>query len=62
MTCLKHLYHSEGKPSEPGILFPFKLDIVLLISCSVICRVSALFCSVPTEGKSNEFKKCSTVF
>ena len=49
-------YHSEVKPSGPGHLFAFNLEIAEFNSSLVISDVNPLFCSSQREGKSREAK------
>lgn len=54
-SSLKARYHSDGKPSLPGVL---SLDMALDISSGMIGAVRLLFCISPIVGKSRELRNC----
>lgn len=58
-SALKALYHSEEKPSGPGDLFVFRVEMALFSSISVIEAVNVSFCSSDKAGKLRDFKKSS---
>ena len=53
------LYHSEVKPSPPGDLFAFNLEIADSNSSIVISATKFSFCSSVMEGKSREARNDS---